>query len=265
MNFLNKRHDTIDKGDSMNLDSQNNEIIDFTTIKSLISELIKNSIATVYLVGSYASNTASRNSDIDLLIITEANQQNQVARHLKDIIKKRFSHITSKIDCKVISWHDLRIGQSKNYLFLFSMINNGKLLEGKPIQMKLIPERLYQELNKLTNLLEEVEDYTLSKKNFTNTGALQFAIGKSLHHLERIISPFNYLSLKEIWGRHLVFLGNLYEKMVPKGVTTSLTTRFSIQKQRSGNFKQLATSLVQLQKYEVRVQETFQKWYDYKI
>ena len=240
----------------------NRRLIDLFTIQSLISEVYPNGQTTVYLVGSYANNTASVHSDLDFLIISEKKLVKHIINHLNNAINERFAYLIPKIDIKVISWDNFCLKLSKRYLYLYSMITTGKLLLGDPVRLKLIPSLLNQELNRIINQHEEVEEYIFRKFNFEYSGALLFVIGKSLHHLERIISPNRNFSLKEIWGRNLVFLGTLYEKVVPKGISTSLSMHLRTQKQRRGNFRRLVQANEQLKNYKNLVQNTFREWYE---
>ncbi|MFX0086041.1 MAG: nucleotidyltransferase domain-containing protein [Candidatus Hodarchaeota archaeon] len=243
----------------------NSRLIDLSTIQSLVSEIYPKGKTTVYLVGSYANNTASVQSDLDFLIISKKILIKRTINHLSNKINEKFSHLIPKIDIKVISWEEFHLKHSKNYLYLYSMITTGKLLLGDPVRIKLIPELLNQELNRIINQQEEVEEYIIRKFNFEYSGALLFDIGKSLHHLERTISPNRYSSLKEIWGGDLVFLGTLYEKVVSKGISSSLSLHLMIQKQRRGNFKRIIQANTRLRDYKNVVKNTFREWYETQL
>jgi len=239
---------------------RNRELIGEGTIEAIVRS-IRNFApdAVVYLVGSYANNTATPGSDLDIVFVTEKNRQKTLAKEAKETLGTRFQPICKKIDCKIITQEDLHQGP---YLMCYSMITGGKCLTEEPIEMKLSPKRLLQELNRLVEQRQEIEEMINNKTNFNISGALLFNMGKSLHFLERIVAPEDYWTLKDIWGRNLSFLGRIYENSTSKGVMTSLTVELDVKKQRSGNYDRLHEALGQLKRYEARVTDGFNLWYE---
>lgn len=217
------------------------------------------STTIIYLVGSYANKSQTEKSDMDFLILNGKNKEFVIK--LNKIIKSEFPSILNIIDCKVITGKDLIEYRNNNYLMLYSMIKNGKLIQGREISIKLSPTLLQREFTKLDDLKTQIGNLISEKRNFNTAGCILFNYGKTLYHLNKLIlkDPVN---LKEILGTNLSYLGRIYESETKqkKGLMTTLTMQItSSNKKSTGNFERLKKSLLELSEFQNKLKLEFDK------
>ena len=220
--------------------------------------------ATLYLVGSYASGTATLTSDIDLLIYVDKNIQFALVKRFNSLLKSKYPEIHYRLDCKILARQDFSHHLSNHFRMLYSMIASGKHIAGPQISIQLSSTSLRDSLLKLEDQLTEVRQLISYQRNFDFACFSLFSIGKSLYHLDILINPVKKSSesFKKLFGKHFYQLAKVYERNARKGVQTDLIQRFTNRKQKSGNFNILNQAYNAVYSYTHQVKEKFYVWYD---
>ena len=220
-------------------------------IDLLIEEARKIDPATIiYLAGSYARGSPQKNSDIDLLIIHA--ETDQLKKRLTELFKDNYPVFWNKLDIKLFTEKDLIKARQTDYFMLYCNVTYGKCLVGTPLNLKLIPELIRQEINTWEAKLNEIDDYIEAQLDYEALAGLLFAIGKQLSFIETVLTGKRQ-SMKNIFQADTKMLGRSYEKRLTgkKQFQSSFSDEITLNHRvsKAGDFTRLKAVSTQLHSY----------------
>ena len=219
---------------------------------------------TIILTGSFSTQSATLGSDVDILIFVGSQTEKDVAHAFKKIINTNDPLIMKKLDCKVLSKKSVPRYTHIDYLFLLSSLQEGTVLFGSPINLKMAPTKLRDALIFVEKQLQEVKQEITLRQNYEINAFLLFSITKSLYYMERTISQSRRKkALKEILpNKHFHHLARVYEKLTVKGTQSGLNIRLTKRGQKSGNYKTLSKEWECVENYLQAIKDRFFVWFD---
>ena len=218
-------------------------------------------LASIYLIGSYASRTNDKESDIDLLVVINTTLKDQLIDELKQIPLEKFPEIKRNLDCKVLSKRDLSQQGAINYLMLTSMFQTAQHLDGPKLKHDLSSHRLREALIQLKEQLNSVKHDISEKRNYDVTAVSLFSIAKSYFFHQKLFEPKNQQELKTILGRDFYTLSRIYNDFSKRGIQGNLSLILIKKGQKSGNYKLLSRVYNRLKIFEQEVTENFYQWF----
>jgi predicted nucleotidyltransferase len=203
----------------------------------IIEALVEEAVAfdpkiSIYLGGSYVSKTFTEKSDIDLLII--CNKKQDLAKRLT----KKFKSVPEfkNFDCKILTKKDLIMARDKHYLFLFSFISKGKLLKGKPINVKISKHLLLREFEKMIQENNRIKEMIENEQDSNAIACSLYNLAKYHHFMGNIIDPIGYQSIDQSLGEKISSLSQIYNSTLKRkgkihlSLDTTIFVRFKASK-----------------------------------
>jgi predicted nucleotidyltransferase len=228
---------------------------------SKITDLVQDPI--IYLVGSYATNSQTMGSDIDLLVFVDKNEKKNLVRNLEKVVVTQFPDLHHKIDCKILSKQEGLQSNSLNHLFLVSALQDGILLTKSHFNLKPSAQYLKDSLTEIEEQLASVQHNISIKRDFDISAFLLFAITKSLYYLETLIeSQRERKKLNNILGKQYYQLARSYERFTKKGICDNVNIFLLRRGQKSGNFEILKNAIKSVHLYFKEVKQKFLQWFD---
>lgn len=213
----------------------------------------------IALVGSYATQKATSRSDLDLLVISD---RCDIQKKVEGMISTKFSQVTSRLDCKIITTDQFRTFKDSQYLLLFFMLQDAQFLSEKTFHLPFNIAKFAKEFEILLENITRLDHHLNNQVSPRSIMYLLFCYSKTLNYVEQYISPHHYCSLKEIWKSHLAFLGQGYERTKKNFVSTSLEMSYSLKPVKKGSFGRLRDCYQLLTIYKETVANKFGDWYE---
>lgn len=215
----------------------------------------------IYLVGSYALETQTLGSDIDILIIVNHTLKQKVIQTGEKILKADYSDLLQKLDCKILSTKE--VNNPENHLFLASCLKNGKQQTEKGLHFKLSPEMLRSTIYQFEERQQKLKADISDKQNYNIMVYQLISQARTLIFLGELLNlKHTPTHVKDIFGKkgfHKFI--RIYEAMTPKGILDGLTITFRQKQQRSGNFQPLNIAFQSLEGSFNTILTEFNQWY----
>jgi predicted nucleotidyltransferase len=222
---------------------------------------------SIYLTGSCVSYTHSPKSDIDLLVITKLQDPKQKDSLLVNFLPKISPDLMSKLDCKVITYHEASQARPLDYLYLISSIKSGHLLSGSSFSTSLSPIKLRDAVLEIEENLESIRLNLHNQRNFSSSAFLLCSLLKSSFYLSRIIqpgsSPFSQNSFTEMMrSKKISWICDISSQLKPPGFQYELHSTLMHFPQKSGNYHKLQQGFDFAIELFSSVQTQFYEWLD---
>ena len=234
-------------------------------INGILESIVKASTkldpkTVIYLAGSYARDSATKRSDIDLLIIH--NDKELLKNVLIKELKIQYPVWLKKLDVTILNHNELNLIYGNDYVMFLLNISYGKCLTDNPINIKFKPLLLRKELDRLRHQLIIVDELINKNQDYEMIAGFIFSIGKMLCFMETIINGTRQ-PLKNLFKENLRHLGKCYEqKISTKGIKTTFSKEIKIyyqKKTKKEDFSRLFQTKTELREYLLQIEHSLDR------